>query len=1512
MRSNLRKMWTALLAVTFVFAVAFGFAFAFTSLSVPRDAITADAVDGDFEVNDARLEGKTTYSYDKLNPQTWIYNPSSGQGYIDGTVTINGTQNSLWDRVAFITLLAYSDEACQKEVNDLRPLAVETDETFIRYLRVQLVTENNETLLSDPFPITVTAAQPTQEAFLQPGIFANSDNKIYAAYTSFNEANAADMTVTIYYATESNNPQDQLNASLVVPYSGVDEEGRPVYGGYWIEYQDNEGVDDRTDVFEMGDTHFYVCYKEAGWAETIRAEVLEITVQESPVNAPSPDNEGATLSNGTYSGKQQSFVFANFETFQSEAASVTYTPNTEGWQDETWKNEADEKEKKIAFTATEAGSFGVTFRAKTGYRYNGVPKAAARAIYRLQDGTEQTYENTQDGPQGVPEGAILVGVTYEWSIQKATIGSAAVSNALPDEWDFGTQQTEPQAGDIALTTVPAIGSLTAASTTVFAEGSSPKLFYYSGTPNAGGSYGSTQLPQAAGEYTWQVKLSGMNNFVDDSEFSYDAENQAPKLSEESEFYGKLSVTAQKDVGTYEATLELKDADNYKWAAPGEGSGITVSGGIATYTWKIVKSTNTLEDLAMSGWTWNEYSDTANAPSATQRFTDNDGIAYTYHESENGSEIEGELNGLNVGTYWVKAVSAATENYDAYLENEEKGYYSLIVTKYKLVNGEGETYSATIRLDGNHCWQGEKDDAATADLTPEWTISPAEIGVEGALSIAGWTYGDEAGELQDGVALDGATQKIVDLGGDAIGRSYTYYRVEGGGGVSLGTAKPTDAGTYYVTVTLTAADNQNGVPNLTAKTVRSQDFVIEKDTLDFDHAPQELDWVWGTQEGGIALNGFAPEAHYGDATDSAIELDLVYYSADGFSVGADGKVTGTVVDVSGGFASLGVGKYKAYAYVEAGDNYNAGYVTYDFAVTKGAAVIASVGIEGAAEWTYLDTPEEHSVSVTVTVEDRELASTAYRVTYYTRGWNEGDWVSGGTLTAVTLDDGSTVYRLPEKCHAGYYYIGVIVEGTENYDGAELGYTQDETNAFTVQKFRLDPEMKATDREIEFSAGVSQAPAVLIDITNGTVNSAWTNDAVVSGSYEGANGTSLTDNKPQVRGDYYVVLTIGEESLSNYEWAPFDPSTQLSGHEDQLSGAQKKFAFRITGALYYVEVADSGWTYGSTPVLPVVTPVAGGSVTAEKSNELLNEALAEGASVTFSFYREKEFLVEVTDYERKTNGDGYTTLTIAGIPDAVMAAGTYTVRVEITPPEGGNYEARYATCGFTVSPYTLTENDIVWNTPSDLTYRGSAFSFDDTGSGSADITAEYKDWTYENGAYLETESYLLLSLPDGGEIKDWKEEGYSLNAVLPETENNVVSGGLTIQNTVRVLKRAVEVTLDEYHVTYRKAAFDGFDAQEGTHYSAEKAALGTNTGLIDGEDLSIILTPSASAADAGNYAYSMRVSGNDNYDVVFGNATAEVFVIDRAEITVSIESQASVYGNSLTDLTVADSTRTPSSR
>ena len=824
----------------------------------------------------------------------------------------------------------------------------------------------------------------------------------------------------------------------------------------------------------------------------------------------------------------------------------------------------------------------------------------------------------------MPEGAILVGVTYEWSIQKATIESAAVSNALPDEWDYGMQQTEPQAGDIALTTVPAIGSLTAASTTVFAEGSSPTLFYYSGTPNAGGSYGSTRLPQAAGEYTWQVKLSGMNNFgdftgpakqftinsdevalpaLDDSEFSYDAENQAPKLVEESELYGELSVTAQKDVGTYEATLELKDADNYKWAVPEEGSGIKVEGGTAFYTWKIIKSTNTLKDLAMSGWTWNEYSDTANAPSAAQRFTDNDGIAYTYHDSENGSEIEGELNGLNVGTYWVKAVSAATENYDAdtkwfsftvsraplekpsladadliytggeqspvladeYLENEEKGYYSLIVTKYKLANGEGKTYSATIRLDGNHCWQGEKGDAATADLTPEWTISPAEIGVEGALSIAGWTYGVEAGELQDGVTLDGATQAIVGLGGDAIGRSYTYYRAEENGDVSLGSTKPKDAGTYYVTVTLTAANNQNGVPNLTAKTVRSQDFVIEKDTLDFDPAPQELDWVWGTQESGIALNGFAPEARYGYITDGAIELDLVYYSADGFSVGADGKVTGgTTADVSGGFASLGVGKYKAYAYVEAGDNYNAGYVTYDFAVTKGAAVIAPVEIEGAGEWIYLDTPEEHSVSVTVTVEDRELASTEYIVTYYTRGWNESEWGSGGTLTAVTLDDGSTVYRLPEQCHAGYYYIGVIVEGTENYDGAELGYKQGESNAFTVQKFKLDPGMATTDREIEYSAGVSQAPALLIDITDGTVNSSWTNGAVVGGSYEGANDTSLTDNKPQVRGDYYVVLTIGEESLSNYEWAPVDLSTQLTGHEDELDGAQMKFAFRITGA------------------------------------------------------------------------------------------------------------------------------------------------------------------------------------------------------------------------------------------------------------------------------------------------------------------------------------------------------------
>ena len=163
---------------------------------------------------------------------------------------------------------------------------------------------------------------------------------------------------------------------------------------------------------------------------------------------------------------------------------------------------------------------------------------------------------------------------------------------------------------------------------------------------------------------------------------------------------------------------------------------------------------------------------------------------------------------------------------------------------------------------------------------------------------------------------------------------------------------------------------------------------------------------------------------------------------------------------------------------------------------------------------------------------------------------------------------------------------------------------------------------------------------------------------------------------------------------------------------------------------------------------------------------------------------------------------------------------------------------------------------------------------------------------------------MSLPDGGEIKDRKEEGYSLNAVLPETESNVVSGGLTIQNTVRVLKRAVNVTLSEYHVTYRKAAFDGFNAKEGMHYSAEKAVSGANTGLIDGEDLSIILTPSASAVDAGEYAYFMLGSGNDNYDVAFGNSTAKVFVIDRAEIAVSIKPQASVYGEPLADLTVTN--------
>ena len=1566
MKQRTRKLWTVLVAAVFVIAVAFGLGLALVlGRENAHSTITAEAVEGDFYISSEQGE-KVLYSYEKLTGstvgETFIYSSSDNtKGFISGTV---GGSN-LWTYQDDVVLLVYSDEACTNRVYDLRPREAETGSTFTRYFRVQVVVDGR-TLTSNSISLTITAAQPDTSIF-DPGMTV-SGSTIFPALTSIDEETANRLTVTMYYAVDGNNAQQIVNTAITLSFTGVDADGNPKYGGYWIEYQDDADVDDRTDVFEFDDDYIYICYKEAGWETPIKVQYY-IDVTEAYVDAPIPDDAASAFTSATYNGKDHDFEFDSYSATSSTATVHEYQPFVSGWTDSLEEKIVDSDESTITYSASEAGTYSVTFHANTGYQYRSIPSAAVSVIIRETQGSstqEVTYEGTELEElknSGEELSGTLLSVTYEWNIEKATITGAtiAAANRLPASWKYGSQPDpdEPTAGEIALTTSPSIENLTAASETIFAAGTSHTNFIYKSTD--GTSYSSTALPSDAGEYTWAVQLTGMNNFkdytgsatafeiykqvvelpaLDETSFEYDGSSHAPQLKEPTEdtLYGTLLVAEQTAAGSYEATLTLTDPDNYEWADPEEGSGITVSGATATYSWSIGKAVNTIKDLSIADWTWGG---TANAPSASATFGGD--ITYTYHKTQDGEQISADaLKDLGAGTYWVKAVSAATDDYDAdteWLEFEVKkaalarpslaqsaltyngkaqapvlgddfqsdlanGYYTFVAGEQTLVNASGKTYEATVTLDENHCWA----DNGTDVITLTWTIAPAEITTEGELSRTGWTYGAAESTLVNTlkVTVDFATTD------DVLSETLTYYQKNGDNFEAID-GEPENAGTYRVEVTFSYSENANGVSNFVPKTITSQEFTIKKDTLEFDTITEgELDWMWG-QVDGLAISSFAPKATYGVSEGESVTATLTYYYADGFSVDASGVASGT--QVGDDFANLPAGSYKVYAYVAEGTNYKAGYQVYDFEVkqadpdgtTEKVEYSYDITINNQGDWTY-DDETDHAISVTVKVGGHTLESGEYTVYYFTRGWNESDdWGNGVELELQ--DDG--YYRMPETYDAGEYYIGVAVKETANHADDTLAY--DEGNAFTVHRKQISiPE--EISRQLEYTASTQQAPSELIsNVANGTLNADWEWASVVSFvGYADYGEDTYDSSAPSAYGTYYLRLELNEPN--NYAWVKVDD--ELADYSDEITGDSKEYydvVFQITGKDYRIVVTANGWTYGGTITVPTFDAATG-----EDYATSLKAALEEGVTVTYSFYRleSQSDTSDGTLVKSVSVSDG--DYGLDAMPKEIAEnPGYYRVVVSISESEQRSYASASAEADFTVAQHALTNGDIDWTVPADLNYRGTAFTFDAEGNGGDDIYATYKNWTYNEstGKYVEatSPSYLEISLGGATEIKNAGQ--YTLNAALPKGESNItLADSVSAKtNTVEIKKLALTVSasLKDSTILYGDAAptdFDDYNITLGGYLNeTEKAAL---EALLKFAAQNYTADAENGYSIVGSYDINVTFASGDvlNNYTFDGNAITEHTVVDTVEftvearpITVTIADKTSVYGDNIVDLT-----------
>lgn len=1410
MRSNVKKMWTALLAVLFAAAVGFGLWFAFAPAARPANVHAAEEPSVIIKVVEQQPELK---SYE--DPSGDLI--SARNPIIEGTVTLpDETVADLTEYSRDAEFRIYTQETGGEPIGHFRPLDSDTGTTFTRYLQVGIkITGYTDLIYSNRVPLTITKPNSVSLSVSFNG------GSGFDAGTSLGDVNTT---------TGNTLAEDRLVVSVVYDnnFSTARElsfSDKQEYGSYWVTYPNDK------DQFEYSkdEQTLKIHYREGG--QPYSAEVT-IYVDEAFITAPTPEDSSVEL---VYNGKSQgySFLFYDDNTMQA-------TPSGGAGAHE---------EDKYTVSVADAGDYSIKFSAKSGYRF-------------------QTLSSSIPANDIEKVGDKIIGVTYHFTIKKATIGSVAIdSNAsFKTSYTYDDDTITPPA-DTAITMTPETTfTLPEGVEALTAEWAGAELIYtYTGIN--GTAYGpSSKLPENAGEYSWTVKISGMKNFNDftgsganggagsfviekktlsvpaltSAELAYTGEAQSATSTYEEDlmsFDGDLDTESRIDVGTYHATFTLKDADNYKWA---DGAAVSGNKGeIATVTWHIVQAENKAT-VSLDDWT---YGTTANSPSLTADFGAGT-VKYTYSGTTNaGDSDSGDTAPTQAGSYTVTATIAETTNYKGATATDTFevlrapiGLPSFTQDTFSY-NGQNQTpkflaepsgfthdlaakkdagsYTVTATLDGNHQWSTEKDSSYVYEYELTWSITAVQISIEGTLSISSWTYGDEP-NAPSGMSIAESSKSIATSGGDTLTGEYLYYSSNGADAQPLD-GVPTQAGTYYVRYHA-YSDTENF-------TEAHSDFVS------FTIAQKEVTVSWSNTEFTYDGTTQTPTAKTNDFVDDDDVL----------------------LTVTGGAKDAG-DSYTATAELSGTDKDN--YVLKEGATESFSIAKRTTGITwGETEFIYNGQPQQPTAEPTGVVDGDDLTLT---VTVSGEHKNAGDY----TATASLSGNGAGNYQLPA----------------------------DATKEFVIHKLEVRIQaLGQTGRQLEHT-GSPLSPSITLIGSDGVQLEGV---ATQQGFYDSAQ--SELGSEPSAYGSYYVLWKLNDST--NYAWGAINESDQISGFKDKINGESIYIAYQITGSSYQITISANNWTVGDT--LQDLFSVAAADGYQDKYEAALNE----GLTVTYTFLNAagQQQIGKAIDFTVNAANQNFA-LTAASIPEGVaLNAGTYTLRVEFSESANKNYASAWASATFTVSAYELQEGDVKWTEPSDLIYKGTEYTFG--AKNTYDIYATYKTWSYANGKYTRatTDSYLTLSLPDGVQ-SILNAGGYTLSASLPENEHAVAlpTDAEYAKNPITVSPKKINVTLEGYSETYKGEAFSGFFATRGHSYNGKTLFTIEKNGLCGSDTLEGKFTY-PSQRDAGSYAWNSIAWSNTNYSVNVTNRTEKVFKIDPAPITVTIKNRSSTYGDDLATLT-----------
>lgn len=166
----------------------------------------------------------------------------------------------------------------------------------------------------------------------------------------------------------------------------------------------------------------------------------------------------------------------------------------------------------------------------------------------------------------------------------------------------------------------------------------------------------------------------------ESTLIYNGKEQTVTVTYDSDMLTESGTKSATDVGTYELTYTIIDANNP----------FTDGSKTCTLTWKIVKAEdNAITNLQITGWA---YGEAVNAPTATSKYGE---ITYTY-EGTNGTNYSSSATApTKAGTYKVIASVSDTDNYNSATAEKE-----FTITKAKLtaptIKTDTFTYDGSVQ------------------------------------------------------------------------------------------------------------------------------------------------------------------------------------------------------------------------------------------------------------------------------------------------------------------------------------------------------------------------------------------------------------------------------------------------------------------------------------------------------------------------------------------------------------------------------------------------------------------------------------------------------------------------------------------------------------------------------------------------------------------------------------------------------------------------------------------------